>query len=115
MNVNGATPPPPMVYVPMQAIAPSVPNDHPLSIPTPDKNADPTPGEPFVGPTAAEKKGGHETDGALDGSAMLTPPTQRPSVVVAKVEEPSITDQVAQQVTQQLAAAVRPRGFDAYA
>lgn len=113
MNVNGVTPQPTAVYLPMQAIAPSVPNDHPLAVPIPDRKADPTPsGEPFVRPTAAAKTGGHGERGGLDKSAMVTPPTERPAVVAKPVERPSVTEQITQQVAARMSSV---HGFDAYA
>lgn len=104
MHVNGVTPP--VVYIPTQVIAPSVPNDHPISLPTADKNADPTPsGTPFVASDAPKDHSASTgKESAAAKSAMVEPPTSRPKIVTPPVETPDKAREPA-----------RLRGFDEYA
>jgi len=109
MNVNGVTTPP-VVYIPTQVIAPSVPNPRPIGLPTTDRKADPTPlGTPFVEPKVTEKavEHGRERHPLLPQSSMVTAPTTKPSVVTVKVEPKAAAPHAP--------AAARPGAFDKYA
>jgi hypothetical protein len=106
MHVNAVTQP--VVYIPSQVIAPSVPNQHPISLPTTDRSADPTPnGTPFVSAQAdKDAAAGHGR-----GAALAKAPAAESLTARAAAEGPRIQ---AADAGVERAQPVR-RGFDEYA
>ena len=106
MNVNAVTPP--VVYIPAQAIAPSVPYTEPIGLPMPDQKPKPSAnGSSFVRPDVP-KPGDQLEKGK---TAMVAAMTEKPAILKA-------TQQIAPADEGQAiraAPAVRPGVFDKYA